>query len=189
MGAIVDSWNDNHFRTRCAVGPALQGRLWNFTHARPGRALGNSGADSNAWRVFHSRNWSPRDRSFVCDHGRSRRQFAWRVSPAFTVLFLDGLREFLSVVDQVAMAGSEITTGAKSPRHPPSPGLRRTRRRRLQQKIDRQISRNRHRHHFHHLYLDQNEVASLHLTGFSAARALACAALARSGDDKPSLAV
>src|SRR5436309_15042582 len=189
MGAIVDSWNGNHFRTRCAVGPALQVRLWNFTYARSGRALGNSGADSNAWRVLHGRNWSTRDSSFVCDHGRPWRQFACHVSPAFTVLFRDGLREFLSVVDQVAMAGSDIVATAKGRRHPPSPRLRRTRRRRLQQKIDRPISRNRHRHHFHHLYLDQNEVASLHLAGFSAARAFARATLARSGDCKPPLAV
>src|SRR6266478_644651 len=177
MGAIVDSWNDNHFRRRCAVGPALQGRLWSFTYARSGRALGNSGADSNAWRVLHGRNWSTRDSSFVCDHGRPWRQFACHVSPALTVLFRDCLRQFLSVVDQVAMAGSKITTGAKSRRQRPW----------LQRKINRQVSRNRHRHHFHHLYLDQNEVASLHLTGFSAARAFACAALATSGDGKPSL--
>src|SRR5207244_12416419 len=128
------------------------------------------------------RNWS-----FVCDHGRPWRQFAWHVSPAFTVLFRDGLREFLSVVDQVAMAGSDIVATAKGRRHPPSPRLRRKRRRRLQRKIDRQVSSLGHRHHFYHLYPDQDEVAPLHLAGFSAAFALARAALARSGDCKPRL--
>src|SRR6516225_12167917 len=108
MGAIVDSWNDNHLRTRCAVGPPLQIRLWNFTHPRPGRALGNSGADSNAWRVFHSRDLSTRNWSYVRDHGRPWRQFGCHVSPAFAFLFRDGLRQFLSVVDQVAMASSDI---------------------------------------------------------------------------------
>src|SRR5213594_3617099 len=166
MGAIVGSWNGNHFRTRCAVGPALQVRLWNFTYARSGRALGNSGADSNAWRVFHGWNWSTRDWSFVCDHGRPWRQFACHVSPAFAFLFRDGLRQFLSVVDQVAMAGSDIVATAKG------------RRRRLQRKSDRQLSSLGHRHHFYHLYPDQDEVAPLHLAGFSAARALACATLA-----------
>ena len=181
LGAIVDSCSNNHFRTRCAVGPALQVCLWNFTHARHDRALGNSGADSNAWRIFHGWNWSTRDRSFIRDHGRPRREFPRYVSAAFAILFRDCFCEFFSLVDQTAMAGSKITTGAKSRRHPPSPRLRRTRRRRLQRKIDRQVSRNRHRHHFHHLYFDQNEITALHATGVSIAVVAASAPSYRPG--------
>src|SRR5262249_10760237 len=109
--------------------------------------MGNSGADSNTRRVFLSRHRPARDWPFVCDNGRSWREFTWHVPTVTAVLFRSGLHQFLPVVDKVAVVGSEIMARADSRDHPPSPTGLRTRLRgveRLQRTSRSRLQRNSH---------------------------------------------
>ena len=116
----------NHLHARLAGVTALQvcGRC--CADACSGRALGNPGADSNTWGVFHSGNRTTRRRPFVYDTGRSRRELLRHVRATIAVLFCHGLHQFLSVVDQVAVVDSQIMAEQRGRGHPPSPRLRRT---------------------------------------------------------------
>ena len=105
----------NHLHARLADVTALQVCGWCCADARRGRALGNPGADSNAWGVFHSGNRTTCRHPFVYDTGRSRREFLRHVRAAIAVLFCHGLHQFLSVVDQVAVVDSEIMAKEKKP--------------------------------------------------------------------------
>ena len=98
----------NHLHARLADVTALQVCGWCCADACSGRALGNPGADSNTWGVFHSGNRTTRRQPFVYDTGRSRREFLRNVRAVIAVLFCHGLHQFLSVVDQVAVVDSEI---------------------------------------------------------------------------------
>ena len=93
----------------------------NFTDARRSRALGNPGADSNTWRVFHSGNRTTRRRPFVDDTGRPRRKFRWHVHSFIAVLFCHRVHQFFSVVDQVAVASAKIMAEREDQRRPSSP--------------------------------------------------------------------
>ena len=104
----------NHLHARLADVTALQVCGWYFADARRGRALGNPGADSNTWGVFHSGNRTTRRQPFVYDTGRSRREFLRHVRAVIAVLFCHGLHQFLSVVDQVAVVNSEIVAKQRS---------------------------------------------------------------------------
>ena len=116
----------NHLHARLADVTALQVCGWCCADARRGRALGNPGADSNAWGVFHSGNRTTCRHPFVYDTGRSRREFLRHVRAVIAVLFCHGLHQFLSVVDQVAVVDSEIVAKERS----------RSRRPRLQRNSD-----------------------------------------------------
>ena len=103
----------NHLHAKLADVTALQVCGWCFADACSGRALGNPGADSNTWGVFHSGNWTTRRQPFVYDTGRSRREFLRHVRAAIAILFCHRLHQFLSVVDQVAVVDSRNCGGTR----------------------------------------------------------------------------
>ena len=108
MDAACDRRGRNHLHARLASAPALQICPRNFADAHRGRVVGNSGADSNARRIFFCWNRTTRHWPFVYHDGRPRRGFARDVSAASAVLFCNRLNQFFSVVDQVALVGSQI---------------------------------------------------------------------------------
>ena len=132
LDAAADSGSDNHLQTRLAIGSALQIPPWDLTHARFGRALGNSCINSNARPIFHGRNRTTCCRSLTCHDGGSWREFIWDVPPASPVLFCNDLFKFFSVVDQTAVVDPEAVGRKKGRDHPPSPTSLRTRLRRVE---------------------------------------------------------
>ena len=94
--------------TRLAVVPEFQIPAWNFADARSCCTLGNPSADSNSRRILRDRNRTACHWPLARHDGRSRGEFVWDVSAAFAVLFRDDLRQFLSLVDQVAVVDPAI---------------------------------------------------------------------------------
>src|SRR5262249_23719165 len=112
MGTAAHCWRNNYRCARLAVGPAFQISAWSFIDARNHCALGNPSADSNPGRILRCWNPKARHQPVACYDGRTRSEFVWNVSAVATVLFRDPPREFLSVVDQVALVGLQVVAEA-----------------------------------------------------------------------------
>ena len=91
------------------------------------------------------------------------------VPAAIAVLFCHGLCQFLSVVDQVAVADRKLMAKKKAGVSDPTTA----------EQIDTYLFIG-HRDHLRHLYSGQHEVTALHAAGVSVACAFARAALVRS---------
>src|SRR5262249_5721809 len=106
VDTAADRRCDNHLYARLAAVTTFQVCGWCCSDACGDRALGSSGAYSNAWRILYGRDWTTCREPFAYDIGRSRREFARHVRAAIAVLFCHRLHQFLSMVAQVAVGNS-----------------------------------------------------------------------------------
>src|SRR5437870_837824 len=146
MDTTGDRCRDEIISARCFARAAVQIRARHSRNARNRRALGNSSVDSNTRRILCGWNWPPCYRAIVRRDGRARRELARRLSATASVLFPDGVRQLLSVVNQTAFAFQTALERSGQ---------------------DRQLPSRRYDNHLHHLFVDQNEAAALYPAGFS----------------------
>src|SRR6266513_4230955 len=108
MGTAAHCWSDNYSCERLAVGSAFQIPGRNFIDARCCRALGNPGLGSNSRGILCDWNRAACGPSVARHDGRPRREFVGNICAATTVLLWDSLRQFFSLVDQIAMVDPQI---------------------------------------------------------------------------------